>query len=114
MCDGFLVTLPLSVVIVVAELHPGNFTGAWMALMLTSALVANCMSCPGVPKQYLCCHLFQTSDLLSGIGSQISLWLGMSIISTYEILEYIIELVAIATARCCPHKRPRNEVKDMK
>ena len=35
---------------------------------------------------------------MSTIGSQISLWLGMSIISGYEILEYII-LLSMALIR---------------
>ena len=41
--------------------------------------------------------LFQLSDLISTIGSQISFWLGMSIISGFEILEYIVQVIVVLT-----------------
>ena len=41
---------------------------------------------------------FQLSDLISTIGSQISFWLGMSIISGFEIVEYIVQVIMAVTS----------------
>ena len=49
--------------------------------------------------------------MLSNIGSQISLWLGMSIISGFEIVEYIIQLVSMVWNR--RNKMNLNKVKEM-
>ena len=49
---------------------------------------------------------------MSTIGSQISLWLGMSVISGFEILEYIIQVFMVLTGlkkKNKDQKVPRNE-----
>ena len=45
------------------------------------------------------CFSLQASDILSNIGSQISLWLGMSIISVFEIVEYLVQLFVVLWSR---------------
>ena len=49
---------------------------------------------------------------MSTIGSQISLWLGMSVISGFEILEYIVQVFMVLTGlrkKSKDQKVPRNE-----
>ena len=49
--------------------------------------------------------MFQLFDLLSDMGGQVGLWLGLSILTVFEILELITDLGVICAKKS---RRPQN------
>ncbi|XP_060082440.1 amiloride-sensitive sodium channel subunit alpha-like [Ylistrum balloti] len=55
---------------------------------------------------------YEVANLLSDIGGQLGLWIGLSIVSLFEIIEIISDLVVIGFLRLCGKKK--TEVKSIK
>ncbi len=43
---------------------------------------------------------FQIIDLLSDIGGQISLWLGLSVVTCFELLEFSFGIINVCSKKC--------------
>ncbi len=57
---------------------------------------------------------FQNMDLFSDLGGQAGLWLGMSIIAFFELLELVADLIMISCARCRARREAEREMREEK
>ncbi|XP_069139079.1 acid-sensing ion channel 1A-like [Argopecten irradians] len=54
---------------------------------------------------------YEVENLLSDIGGQLGLWIGLSIVSLFEIIEIISDLIMIAFLKLCRKKNDVNTIK---
>uniref|UniRef100_A0A1I8H5L8 Conserved plasma membrane protein n=1 Tax=Macrostomum lignano TaxID=282301 RepID=A0A1I8H5L8_9PLAT len=51
---------------------------------------------------------YQIIDVLSDMGGQVGLWLGLSVLTLCEIVEMLVDLLFLCTHRALQRKKPSN------